>query len=148
MDYKQLYEEKCMEVEKLTAELDKVKFRNLPSLDDYDEDYVEYQEALVNVLMSGVLSETDIKEAFRRLADCDDFEWVAEKLWSMPQGKLWRIKNNKLEFNSHLLYPLDDWISLDTVYTHSGGNVSDIGRYLNGITEDNCFSSDSESDSD
>lgn len=137
MDYEKLYKEKCKEVEKLTTELDKVKFRKLPDMDDYyDDDFMEYQEALVDVLMSGDLSETELKEGFKRLADCDDWGWVAEKLWSIPQGTLWRIKNKRLEFNSSLLYPRADWISLDTVYSRSGNNVIDIGRYLNKISEE------------
>ncbi len=130
MDYKELYEKLLVENKELKIQINKEKFSKLPHKDDYEDDPSELEEALVNVMMSGDLSEEELKEAFKRLTESMDWGHITKTLWNLPKGTLWKIKDNILYFNSHLLYPPGpQWLSVRNLYDDLG--INDIGEYIN-----------------
>jgi hypothetical protein len=91
---------------------------NLPKYEDYNEDNYLYEQALITAMMSGTLSEDNLKEAFRRLSGSNaDRYWLANAVWNSPRNRLWRINNGRLQFNRDILLPRgSEWIDIREIY--------------------------------
>jgi hypothetical protein len=107
----------------LIDENKKLKSPTLPKRDEFGDD-LQYQEAIIECMRSGKLSEEDVKEAlFDLLASIDhDYIWIPEELFSTPNGGLWRIENGKLQ----VIIPR--WESIDRLYDDN--EIDLIGKYL------------------
>ena len=125
------FENLKMENEKLKEQLK--KYENEIVIPDYDEDSDEiYCNGLVELMMSGKLSEKQLKIAFDRLVCVSkhDWHWVADRLFKTPPGDLWRILDGKLQFNRRKLYaPSRKWMDVEELYT--GDEITLIGHYFN-----------------
>jgi len=125
------FENLKMENEKLKEQLK--KYENEIVIPDYDEDSDEiYCNGLVELMMSGKLSEKQLKIAFGRLVCVSkhDWNWVTDRLFKTPPGDLWRIVDGKLQFNRRKLYaPSRKWMDIEELYTND--EITLIGRYFN-----------------
>ena len=94
-------------------------FPNVPYYPDYDDrDREEYDQDVVNAMISGNLTEPELKEAFARLAEStDDVRGLADRVWDTPRGVLWRIHNGKLQFNRNVVFPPgSEWMDMQEIY--------------------------------
>ena len=112
-DNKKLLTELNLAKKELEA-LKKVKYDHLPKFEDYDDDREKYADAIIEIMMSGDLSEYELKHCFTELVEAvdDEWAWVVDSLWKYPKGKLWRICNGKLEFNRNELINQSEWINI------------------------------------
>jgi len=92
-------------------------FSRLPDYDDEDMNTQTYRRALKNIMMSGTLNEDELKEAFRRFAQMEDYDTLPNTMFTTtPRDIFWRINNNKLQFKRDLIFePESEWIDMDEV---------------------------------
>jgi hypothetical protein len=125
------FENLKMENEKLKEQLK--KYENEIVIPDYDEDSDEiYCNGLVELMMSGKLSEPQLKLAFDKLVcvSKNEWRWIACRLFTSPPGDLWRIVDGKLQFNRRKLYtPSSKWMDVEELYIND--EITLIGRYFN-----------------
>lgn len=107
----------------------------LPNEDDYDGDFEEFQEHMVNTMMSGKLSKEQLKEGFQKFVESIDYDWqwMPARLFQSPPDDLWRIHKNRLQFHHKMLFdpdlPNERWIHIRAV--HDQDLIAQIGRYFN-----------------
>jgi hypothetical protein len=122
-----------LENEKLKEELKKFEKENEIVIPDYDEDSDEiYCNGIVDLMMSGKLSEKQLKIAFDKLVNVAEhcWSWIPERLFKTPPGNLWRIVDGKLQFNRKKLYVSQSkWMDINELYDN--GEITSIGHYFN-----------------
>ena len=125
------FENLKIENEKLKEQLK--KYENEIVIPDYDENSDEiYCNGLVELMMSGKLSESQLKHAFDNLVcvSKNEWHWVACRLFKTSPGDLWRIVDGKLQFNRRKLYaPSSKWMDIEELYIND--EITLIGRYFN-----------------
>ena len=80
-----------------------------------------YSDDLVNLMMSGTLTEPELKEAVRELSEIRaDRGWIADRLWNQPglRDSFWRIHEGRIQFNRNLLFPQTSspWVEIKELY--------------------------------
>lgn len=100
----------------------------LPIPDDFEDEF-KYKDAVAQTLTFANLTMDQMKHAFNELID-DEWDWVAESLFSTPEGDLWRIENGKLQIEMNKVrYVGTNWTEIHRVYNND--ELTDIGRYFN-----------------
>ena len=96
-------------------------FPNLPNYDDYHDDMERYSDDLVNIMMSGTLTEPELKQGLAELADIRaDRRRIADRLWNQLnlRDSFWRIHEGRIQFNRNLLFPQTNspWVEIREIY--------------------------------
>lgn len=102
-------------------------FSRIPVLPEGDTGDWDYMECLVDTMMSGTLTEPELKEGFRIFVTLSDYSHLYERLFrNAPRDVFWRIHDNKLQFKSNFIFNGNDtgWIDMDEVF--QDGLVEDI----------------------
>ena len=129
------FENLKIENEKLKEQLKKFEKEQEEEIiiPDYDEDSDGiYCKEIIDLMMSGKLSEKQLKIAFDRLVCVAEhcWPWIPERLFQTSHGDLWRICDGKLQFNRRKLYhPQSKWMDINELY--SNDEITLIGHYFN-----------------